>query len=364
MGAPGPDDDERDPEPHVPPSRASDSSDDEVTEGPDNEVTDERTTDGKSERLPDDARRTTTSDRQPSADRSGPETNGRSQGERGPASSGRARPSDDRVTIEDDGVLRWFFRSEEGTVVVVRDVLTSVAIVAVIGLVLFGISGVWPPLVAIESGSMEPNMHRGDMVFVADEERFVGDEPAAGTGIVPLADANDHNQFGKDGDVVIFRPGGDGNPVIHRAHYWVEEGDNWIDEQANPDYLGDATCDQVTTCPAPYDGFVTKGDANRGYDQVGFGTDSGIVRPEWVTGKAMVRVPYLGYVRLMFDELLLTGSVFGGIGESLLEQDRLWNGATEPFLGGEAVHVVGSGIASVGTASVAGATTVAVGQRG
>jgi signal peptidase len=59
-----------------------------------------------------------------------------------------------------------------------------------------------------------------------------------------------------------------------------------------------SNCEQLQYCPAPYDGFITKGDANPQYDQV-----SGIAAPveeRDIAGVARVRVPYLGYVRLGF----------------------------------------------------------------
>ncbi|MEY7849259.1 S26 family signal peptidase [Natrarchaeobius sp. A-rgal3] len=212
------------------------------------------------------------------------------------------------VTIEDDGIVRWFLDTEDGTVVFVRDVLSSVAIVAVIALILFGISGIWPPLVAVESGSMEPNMERGDLVFVVADDRFVGDESIDGTGVVTLENGENgnHEKFGQAGDVIVFKPDGSDHrtPIIHRAHFWVTEDENWVDTKAEPEYVGDATCDDVPTCPAPHDGFVTKGDDNPGYDQYRGGAQTNVVSPDWVTGKAMVRVPWLGHVRLFFDSLL------------------------------------------------------------
>ncbi|ARS89706.1 S26 family signal peptidase [Natrarchaeobaculum aegyptiacum] len=222
------------------------------------------------------------------------------------ADAAEGNSSTDPVTIEDDGVVRWFFRSEDGTVVFVRDILTSVAIVAAIGLLLFAISGVWPPLVAVESGSMEPNMQRGDLIFVVDEDRFVGDDPAADTGVVTLEDgeANGYETFGQPGDVIIFEPNGNpaATPIIHRAHFWVEEDENWVETRADEEIVAGGSCDDVPTCPAPHDGFVTKGDNNDGYDQYG-GAGNDVVKPEWITGKAQLRIPWLGHVRLFFDEL-------------------------------------------------------------
>ncbi|GAB3032359.1 S26 family signal peptidase [Natronobiforma cellulositropha] len=217
------------------------------------------------------------------------------------------------VTIEDDGVVRWFFKTDNGTVVAVRDVLSSVAIVAVIGLLLFGISGVWPPLVAVESGSMEPNMHKGDLIFVADENRFTGDNSVDGTGVVPLADAgnSEYEKFGEPGDVIIFMPNGNdrATPIIHRAHFWVEEGEDWVEKYADPEYTNGRTCDQIRHCPANHAGFITKGDnpnTNSVYDQAG-AVNTDVVAPEWITGKGMFRVPWLGHVRLTFDRYFSAG---------------------------------------------------------
>ncbi|ADD05503.1 signal peptidase I [Natrialba magadii ATCC 43099] len=266
----------------------------------------------------------------------------------------RDDPSDraDRVTIEDDGVIRWFLRSNDEGVVIVRDVLSSVAIVAAIGLLLFAVSGIWPPLVAVESGSMEPNMERGDLIFVVDDDRFVGDDPAGETGVVTLENGQDgnHEKFGEPGDVIVFMPDGDPGqtPVIHRAHFWVDEGENWVDTKADEEIVGGATCDQVRTCPAPHDGFVTMGDNNNGYDQYQGGAATTIVHPDWVTGKAMFRIPWLGHIRLAFDEFF--GGMLGPIAP----------GATG-LIDGEMLELMSN--AGLGVGASAGAGVVAAAHR-
>jgi len=199
-----------------------------------------------------------------------------------------------REQPEHDDVDSW--------VAVVRDVAVTVLAVLLVGGYLFAISGVWPPMVAIESGSMEPNMEVNDMVFVMDEERF---QPAAavdGTGVVTAQQGAEtgYGQFGNAGDVIIFEPGGNGarTPIIHRAMFWVEAGENWC-ERADPDDLGRVNPgDEV--CEADHAGFITKGDANSNYDQAGFGRSGGPVKPEWIIGTAEVRLPGLGWFRLQF----------------------------------------------------------------
>ncbi|MBX0286757.1 S26 family signal peptidase [Haloarcula salinisoli] len=179
------------------------------------------------------------------------------------------------------------------------DILGSAGTVFLVGLLVLAVSGIWPPLVAIESGSMEPQMERGDMVFVMAEERFAG--PGARDGVVTAATAESsgYNRFGRPGDVIVFAPNGSDQrtPIIHRAMFYVEAGEKWY-SRADPEYIGDAeNCEELTNCPAKHEGFITKGDANGRYDQVQ-PIKSTVVRPRWVIGTAELRAPGLGWVRL------------------------------------------------------------------
>ncbi|RZH68895.1 S24/S26 family peptidase [Natrinema altunense] len=271
--------------------------------------------------------------------------------------------ADDGVTIEDDGLLRWFLKTDHETVMVTRDILSSVAIVAVVGLLLFGVSGIWPPLVAVESGSMEPNMHRGDLIFVADEGRFAGDAATAGTGVVTLENGqgSGHEKFGNPGDVIIYQPNGDPaeTPVIHRAHFWVDKGEHWVDTKASEEIVGDATCEEVATCPAEHAGFVTKGDNNDGYDQLrGAGSRTDVVKPEWVTGKAMFRIPWLGHVRLTFDKLL------GGTAAPMSPSSTTQGSIPAPASAGPGATGFGPDGSLAGAAAIAGTgAAVAIGRH-
>jgi signal peptidase len=199
-----------------------------------------------------------------------------------------------------------FRNSDNEVLVFVREMLSSAALVLVIGLLLFAISGVWPPMVAIESGSMEPNMQKGDLVFIMEEGRLPPDAAHADTGVVTSHAGQEasYEKFNNPGDVIVYQPDGKDyeTPIIHRAMFWVEEGENWYDE-ANQDHIMDSTgsCEELRNCPAPHAGFITKGDANRYYDQSGGMTISGPVKPSWVRGTAEVRVPWLGWVRLQFS---------------------------------------------------------------
>ncbi|WP_225334458.1 S26 family signal peptidase [Halomicrobium urmianum] len=197
---------------------------------------------------------------------------------------------------ERGGVTERVVASENTVAQIARDV--AVAVGTVVGLLLFATSGVWPPLVAVESGSMEPHLQRGDVVYVSEPGRYAPGDGVRGTGVVTLEAAGEtgYQSIQRPGSVVVYeRPGATGSPIIHRAVFWVEEGENWYDE-ADSDHLRADGCRELANCPAPNAGFVTKGDANGFYDQA-----AGVrpVRPEWIRGTAHGRVPHLGRIRLL-----------------------------------------------------------------
>ena len=237
---------------------------------------------------------------------------------------------DDRPTGV--GWVRWLLTTDHETVAYVREVAGSVAAVALVGLLLFAVSGVWPPMVAIESQSMQPNIERGDLVFVTEEERLAGDGATVyegeSTGVVTYRTGQEtgYTEFGMAGDVIVYQPDGRtrATPIIHRARFWVDEGENWYDE-ANPEYVGRYdNCDEMPACPAPNAGFITKGDnarTNPQYDQVAGITDRP-VRPAWVVGTAELRVPLLGHIRLLLSLLV------GGSGGTVVSVVAALGGAT------------------------------------
>jgi len=204
--------------------------------------------------------------------------------------------------------VRWLATTDNPWVEFVREIVSSALVVLLIGALLFAVSGVWPPLVAVESGSMQPHLYRGDLVFVMSPHRFPPKAAVGHTGVVPyqVAVGTNYRTFGSYGSVIVYdQPNVAGPPIIHRARFWVNKGENWYGK-ANPNYIRSSECgatpqDHMPNCPAPHAGFITKGDANPVYDQV-----AGIaspVEPSWVKGTAEFRIPYLGYIRLKFAKL-------------------------------------------------------------
>jgi len=205
--------------------------------------------------------------------------------------------------------------------VFVYDIVNSAVAVLLVGALLFAVSGVWPPMVAVESPSMTPQLKTGDLVFVMEETRFPGEGAHGDTGVVTArvgrtTDA-DYRKFQRQGDVIVYEPDGDGDttPIIHRAMFWIEGDENWYDKADRQavgryDRCGESVDEAMPNCPAPHAGFVTKGDANSRYDQVdGL---SGPVRPEWVVGTAEVRIPLLGCIRLGSDRCAIGTATLAG----------------------------------------------------
>ncbi len=169
-----------------------------------------------------------------------------------------------------------------------KSLVEALLIVAAIILVAYAATGTWHIGFAVESGSMEPNMLIGDLIFVQAPNR---------THITTLEEGKtlDYKSFENYGNVIIYRPNGasSATPIIHRAMKWVEEGELMPGGK-----------------PAPHAGYITKGDHNPSYDQQSLQVvvDGGRavvepVKPEWVIAVAKVRVPYLGYPSLILKDI-------------------------------------------------------------
>lgn len=182
------------------------------------------------------------------------------------------------MTLKDK--YKAFKESDNFYVSLTRDILSvflAVLIFASFSQIVFGM---WTPMVAVESGSMEPHMNVGDIIFIKDIDRTQIITYAQGT--------DDYTSFDSYGDVILYKPYGQEGvtPIIHRAMYYVEEGEPmW---EGGPE--------------APHSGYITKGDnevTNRYYDQQGQVSYLMPVKEDWVIGVAQFKIPYLGYLRLM-----------------------------------------------------------------
>lgn len=168
-----------------------------------------------------------------------------------------------------------------------RDVAWILLVVGSIALLLFIFSGTWPAVVAVESESMVPNMNIGDLVFVVAPDRY-GElqtwNESLSTGYGRFNEYPD--LYGNEvyGDVIIYRPNGvdSVHPIIHRAVEWYDDG--------------------------TYSGYLTKGDNNQNIDQAGGIQGIGQIMPvkqEWVVGKALFSIPFIGYIPLHIFEFAI-----------------------------------------------------------
>lgn len=166
-----------------------------------------------------------------------------------------------------------------------KDFLSVIAFLIIFMVLSKLVFGLWTPMVVVESGSMEPHMQIGDIIFVKSVDRvnIITNEEGKKAG---------YESFKNYGDVILYRPYGlEGvTPIIHRAMYRVEAGESmW---EAGPS--------------APYSGYITKGDnavTNKHFDQEGQISYDMPVKDKWIIGTAQYRIPYLGYIKLFFHKI-------------------------------------------------------------
>ena len=166
-----------------------------------------------------------------------------------------------------------------------KDVASIIAIVIAFLIFCQLIFGLWTPMFVVSSSSMEPNMNIGDIVFVKDIDRST---------VIPQQDAlnssNKHVVFKQSGDVILYYPYGNTQaiPIIHRAMYYVEEGQPMWEDGPN----------------APHSGYITKGDnklTNSVFDQQSSISANQPIKEEWIIGVSKFKIPYIGKIRLIFS---------------------------------------------------------------
>jgi signal peptidase len=197
---------------------------------------------------------------------------------------------------------------------------------ALVGGLLVGVtsySGVWPPIVVVESSSMMHSteslpygrfgtINPGDMIFV----KKIDTSANGGRGdIWLLGQPGAPSNYGKTGDVLIYFP--DGNrgvtPIIHRAIAYVTVDGTGPDRTYDVLYpslagmrpihfnssgitLGNV---QLYNYQPTHGGYITKGDnpiTNPSTDQPNLAQEPTLVN--WVEGKAVGEIPWFGLIKL------------------------------------------------------------------
>lgn len=179
-----------------------------------------------------------------------------------------------------------FWKTDNYWLALLRDILVAFLVVAVIMSIVYAYSGSMTPLVAVQSESMARHINIGDVVLLRGLDRVQ---------VVTNKDGKTTNyqSFGNYGDVIVYKPNGaeHATPIIHRAMYWVNEGDRLPNNQT-----------------AVHAGFITKGDHNQDYDQpLLFGGMPSVepVKPEWIIGVAQQpAIPWIGNLRLALPTVI------------------------------------------------------------
>ena len=222
----------------------------------------------------------------------------------------------------------------------VKDIGIAIASVAVVFLLTFAYSGNWPPMVVIESGSME---HDNNPLYSEPGYSHIGIIDTGDLVIVKKAEKEDivtylagiktgYKKYGDYGDVIVYYKNGirdyEGQsvtPVIHRAMAWVEvleepqdmDGDDIKDYYYIPEidtYFGSKIGLSEIGLPLHHEispissGYITKGDStgNKFADQFSHRDILGNVvqptDPEWVVGMSRGELPWFGLIKLKFTQ--------------------------------------------------------------
>ena len=211
----------------------------------------------------------------------------------------------------------------------VKDVGIAVGSVIIVFLLTFAYSGNWPPMVVIESGSMEHDdnplypepryshlgiIDTGDLVIVKQAEK---------KDIVTYLEGKktDYKKYGDYGDVIVYYKNGietyNGQPVtpvIHRAMAWVEviDKDNgtYHIPEINTTFYGKIQLAEIglgggaSIQNLQNSGYITKGDSTGNphpdqlthYDITGASVQP--VDPDWIVGMAKGELPWFGLIKL------------------------------------------------------------------
>ncbi len=215
-----------------------------------------------------------------------------------------------------------------------KDLIISVLVVGIIFLLLYAYSQVWPPIVVIESGSMQHGndshigtIDTGDIVLV--KKVYSPDD------IVSYVEGRERGYmaYGDYGDVIIYNYNGES--IIHRAIVYLKwDGHNWkirgFENGSYPSWLY-VDKDQITIYDVGYkksmiiihtdmqhlnpknvgdEGFITMGDHNlatygsTAYDQNGadgfLPICPKLVSYNMITGVAQGELPWFGALKLYF----------------------------------------------------------------
>ena len=211
----------------------------------------------------------------------------------------------------------------------VKDVGLAIGSVIIVFLLTFAYSGNWPPMVVIESGSME---HDNNPLYSEPRYSHIGTIDTGDLVVVKKAEKSDivtylegkktdYKKYGDYGDVIVYYKNGietyEGQPVtpvIHRAMAWVEvidkENETYYIPEIDTTFQGKIQLAEIglgggaSIQNLQNSGYITKGDStgNPHPDQLTHYDITGApvqpVDPNWVVGMAKGELPWFGLIKL------------------------------------------------------------------
>lgn len=273
-------------------------------------------------------------------------------------------PEEEAEPEEEPSKRRQWLKS---ALLVLRDIGIALLVVLVVFLVLWAYSGVWPPIVVVESSSMQHEdfsssvgvIDTGDLVLVQNTNSPSEIETWAN------GRCSGHETYGKPGDVIIYNQlGGGDKPIIHRALIWLEfnsttnnsfdipdldceewvYGSNWwvsgFEQNATPPYNLDTTIilnitwdhgeqhiylylnsylDDIKADAGWTDGgFLALGDNNNN-------VDANLIKHGWIIGRARGELPWFGLIKLTVTGEIPWGNTCSTEGQRNCAPSDSWN---------------------------------------
>lgn len=219
-------------------------------------------------------------------------------------------------------------QGEDGHYTLIHDVLIAIIVVLVIIIAIYAYTRTWPPVVVVESGSMQHSTDSSSLGVIDTGDIVMVKSVDSEDDITTWAEGKEkgYKTYGEYGDVIIYdKNGKGGTPVIHRAIVYIrvnttnkEPGDPFTFDVPEWGIYNNRTIDyyipelnlQIRYTPTRgHDGYLTKGDnryTNRRIDQEsGISDIDGVVVEQvsinWVLGVARGEVPWFGLIKLKIN---------------------------------------------------------------
>ena len=222
----------------------------------------------------------------------------------------------------------------------IKDIVIAAVVIAVIMGSLYAYTGTWPPMVVVESESMQHSDDTSYIGVIDTGDIVLSKHVSSMSDITTYVQGrvNGYRTYGDYGDVIIYeRYGKQETPIIHRAVLylrWNQTGSFNVLELKNLTYGIDYTTDSGTwhgirseidiyhygyedktmmiyvsgLLKYHHSGYITAGDHNIARNSRSVDQNSDIcpepVKFNWIVGKAEGELPWFGIIKLMFSGTL------------------------------------------------------------